>query len=232
MSDSILESTLWLNVCVHEVSDHSSQPCPWILNGRLLDEILLTLQNEGWVATPPGGPEPSVPRRLLLTIDDARAGALDWLAKSEVAANVRAMIFPVPLFIDHAESVPLAERYSDFGSWGQLRDALRCGHQIGSHGLTHISLTTLRPDQLSQELDESRGILEDKLAQPLRDLALPYGRHDDTVLAAARKSGYRYVHSTLPGLIDRSQMQSGLLCRFVLRSDLPHFGLEHPRVTR
>lgn len=226
------DPTLWLNVCVHEVGDdNSSQPCPWVIGGGSLDEILLALQNEGWVAAPPGGPEPSAPRRLLLTIDDARAGALDWLAGSEVAASIGAMIFPVPLFIDHAESVPFTERYSDFGSWSQLRDALHSGHRIGSHGLTHTSLTTLEPEQLGRELQESRRILEDRFTQPVRDLALPYGRHNDAVLAAARQSGYRYVHSTRPGLIDCSQMQSGLLCRFVLRSDLPHFGLEPDMVT-
>ena len=64
MSDSSQESTLWLNVCVHEVADNSSQSCPWVIPGRLLDEILLALQSTGWVATPPGGPEPSAPRRL------------------------------------------------------------------------------------------------------------------------------------------------------------------------
>lgn len=222
---------LWLNICVHEVTRDRQAESPWVLDARLLDETLGQLQGQGWVATAPGKPEPEAPQRLLLTLDDARAGALEWLATSDIAAANKATIFPVPLFIDNPDRVPARERYSEFCSWGQLAEATERGHAVGSHGLTHTSFTTLAAHELRRELDGSKRLLEDRFGQQVLDLAPPYGRHNTDVLTAATRSGYQRVHTTRPGLIDRSQLDTRLLCRIVLRSDLPDLGLGRELVT-
>lgn len=226
MNDQDPDSTRWLNICVHEVTRDRQPECPWTLDARLLDETLALLHYRGWAATTPGQPEPEAPRRLLLTLDDARAGALEWLATSDIAAATKATIFPVPLFIDSPERVPARERYSEFCSWGELGEAAEGGHAVGSHGLTHTSFTTLAARGLRRELDVSKRLLEDRFDQEVLDLAPPYGRHNADVLAAATRSGYQRLHTTRPGLIDRTQMDTRLLCRIVLRSDLPDLGLE------
>lgn len=226
MSDHALNSTLWLNVCIHEVSEQTKPDCPWKVNNRSLDELLLDLQDKGWAATLPGRDEPTASRRLLLTVDDARAGAIHWLFNSAVAANISATIFPVPFFIDHIQDVPPSERYSDFATWEQLGEASQSGHRIGSHGLTHRALTELLPSELQEELGLSKRLLEEKFSLPVEDLALPYGFYNSQVLEASVRNGYKLVHSSEPGLIDPAQMRSGLLCRFLVCGRLPNLGLE------
>lgn len=219
----------WLILCIHEVTRARHPNSPWSISYHVLDDLLHRLQAAGWTATSPDSTKPAPIQGLLLCLDDARSGALDWLATSETAAGIRATVFPVPQFIEQPESIPASERYSGFGSWEQLHGVLDQGHAVGSHGLTHSSLNVLRSGGLRRELDESKRILEQRFQRSIVDLALPYGRYNDSVLIAGRRAGYRRIYTTRPGLVDCSDMASGLLRRNVVRTDQENLGI-HPEV--
>lgn len=61
---------------------------------------------------------------------------------------------------------------------------------IGSHTISHPHLPRLSDTELRREFRESREELEDRLGQPCRLVAYPYGEHDARVRAAARTAGY------------------------------------------
>jgi peptidoglycan/xylan/chitin deacetylase (PgdA/CDA1 family) len=125
----------------------------------------------------------SAPRSLLITFDDGHQSDLVVAAPELARRNLHAIFFIV---------------WSYLGRPGYLsRDqvlALRAqGFEIGSHGLTHTRLTQINPGEASNELLESKRRLEDLLQEPIAALALPGGRYNDAVLAAAWAAGYRRV---------------------------------------
>ena len=82
----------------------------------------------------------------------------------------------------------------------QLRQLADDGHEVGSHTQTHPILTRLSPDRLAHELATSRTEIEAIIGRPVVSLAYPNGDHDETVVSAARRAGYRYAVTTLPGV--------------------------------
>jgi peptidoglycan/xylan/chitin deacetylase (PgdA/CDA1 family) len=71
------------------------------------------------------------------------------------------------------------------------------GWEAGSHTCSHPRLTQLDDAGLAGELRGSREACEQRLSQPCRTLAYPYGDHDRRVVAAAGASGYEAA-CTLP----------------------------------
>jgi peptidoglycan/xylan/chitin deacetylase (PgdA/CDA1 family) len=75
-------------------------------------------------------------------------------------------------------------------SWDELREHGDRGVRIGSHAVSHPHLTRLSDSELRGELEASRGEIEAELGRPCRELAYPYGEHDERVRVAARAAGY------------------------------------------
>jgi peptidoglycan/xylan/chitin deacetylase (PgdA/CDA1 family) len=75
-------------------------------------------------------------------------------------------------------------------SWDELREHRDRGVRIGSHAVSHPHLTRLSDSELRDELEGSRGEIEAELGRPCRELAYPYGEHDERVRVAARAAGY------------------------------------------
>jgi peptidoglycan/xylan/chitin deacetylase (PgdA/CDA1 family) len=137
----------------------------------------------------------SAPRSLLITFDDGHQSDLVVAAPELARRNLHAIFFIV---------------WSYLGRPGYLsRDqvlALRTdGFEIGSHGLTHARLTQISPGEASNELLESKRRLEDLLQEPIAALALPGGRYNDAVLAAAWTAGYRRVMTSDFRIANRAQ---------------------------
>ena len=132
----------------------------------------------GDLERPANGPKP-----LLITFDDGHESDLLIAAPELARRTLHAVFFVI---------------WSHLGRPGYLsRDqvlALRSqGFEIGSHGLTHTSLTRMSPAEASKEVLESKRRLEDLLHEPITGLALPFGHYDDEVLKAAWAAGYRRV---------------------------------------
>jgi peptidoglycan/xylan/chitin deacetylase (PgdA/CDA1 family) len=59
--------------------------------------------------------------------------------------------------------------------WDDLGDMRRRGHEVGSHSVTHRPLSTLAPDEVAQEIEQSRVTLTAHLGE-VQHFAWPYGR--------------------------------------------------------
>jgi peptidoglycan/xylan/chitin deacetylase (PgdA/CDA1 family) len=60
-------------------------------------------------------------------------------------------------------------------SWDDLREMMRLGHEVGSHTFSHADLGQLDEEQTRFELVESKRTLEERLQQPVRWFAYPFG---------------------------------------------------------
>lgn len=72
----------------------------------------------------------------------------------------------------------------------QLRDMISAGWQIGSHAISHVSLTQLSESQLVDELSRSRRLLEDEFGVAVEWISFPFSRYNDRILATAVKAGF------------------------------------------
>ena len=93
------------------------------------------------------------------------------------------------------------------------REAVKQGHEIASHSLTHpIPFASLPGPEIERELGESRRRLEDAIGQAVVGFRAPGWDVDHATLDAIARAGYRYDASILasPALLP------GAALRFVL----------------
>ncbi len=74
-------------------------------------------------------------------------------------------------------------------SWLELEQLATSGWEVGSHTLTHPLLTGTNDQSLSDELLQSRAVIERRLGR-CSSIAYPYGVADQRVAEAARRAGY------------------------------------------
>jgi peptidoglycan/xylan/chitin deacetylase (PgdA/CDA1 family) len=87
-----------------------------------------------------------------------------------------------------------------FLSCADLRELQAQGMTIGSHGVVHMPWRHLSPDQLRDELEGSRRVLEDVCGRPVDAAACPFGAYDRAVLNGLRRAGYRLVYTSDGGV--------------------------------
>jgi peptidoglycan/xylan/chitin deacetylase (PgdA/CDA1 family) len=190
-----------LVLCYHAVSDEWTDPLG-VPAGAIARQIrwLLRLGYRGATAQ-----EALATRRgaLHVTFDDAYRSVRDALPALR-ALEVPVTVFACTSYADDGRPLDVPElRGRDGGrpgelatmTWEMLAEASAGGVTIGSHTVSHPHLTRLTDGELRRELVESREHLEDRLHQPCRLLAFPFGEEDARVRAAARAAGYDLAYA-------------------------------------
>jgi peptidoglycan/xylan/chitin deacetylase (PgdA/CDA1 family) len=102
-------------------------------------------------------------------------------------------------------------------SFEHLRTLVRDGHEVGSHSRSHALLTQLADDELYEELESSKNLLEAKLQHSVTSICYPNGNADSRVARAGNRVGYRRgvttawgwnARGTDPLLLRRCDIQS------------------------
>ncbi|HLF57992.1 MAG TPA: polysaccharide deacetylase family protein [Thermoanaerobaculia bacterium] len=157
------------------------------------DELLRMLRGEG-----------AVPRRaILLTFDDAYEDQLSAALPVLEEVGAMAVVFAPSGQVGRwnvwderlgAPRLPLCDAE-------QLRELLRRGVEIGSHGRSHALLPNLDEDELRRELERSIAELGALGLPPPRLLSYPYGLAGARELAAAARAGFAAAFTIAPGLV-------------------------------
>jgi peptidoglycan/xylan/chitin deacetylase (PgdA/CDA1 family) len=144
---------------------------------------------------------------VAITFDD---GYADNHAHALPLLRVRGMTASFFLAVGFLERDPdvmahLAEvwrRPAESLSWGQVAELRAAGMSIGSHTWSHRNLAQLEPAAVEADLRRSRDVLEQRLGEPVRTIAYPWGklgRHvNRSTFAAARRAGFELGLISLP----------------------------------
>jgi peptidoglycan/xylan/chitin deacetylase (PgdA/CDA1 family) len=113
----------------------------------------------------------SLSGRVAVTFDDGTADFVDTALPILERHGVPATIY---VATEHIES---GRWFPDSGrpvSWDGLADAVSTGLvTVGSHTHTHALLDRLNADEVAQELDRSRGLIQDRIGAPADHFAYP-----------------------------------------------------------
>jgi peptidoglycan/xylan/chitin deacetylase (PgdA/CDA1 family) len=133
-------------------------------------------------------------REVLLTFDDAYAHVLEAATPLLYDNGLTAVAFAPVAHLGEQNIWDL--HHSDWprlevASPEALREAVGGPWEVACHGLEHVDLTRLAAAERRRQLTAARERLSAIIGHEVRDLAYPYGRHDEQVRADARAAGYR-----------------------------------------
>ena len=146
-----------------------------------------------------------------ITFDD---GYLDNL---KVAAPILLKYsIPITLFVS---TNFIKNRVKNFLSPQDLKEFSKCsGFNIGSHGASHIDLTSCNNDKQLIEMIDSQNYLEDLLGKKINSFAYPYGKVNDHVQKNILKTSYKNAYTT-KFYINTINSNPFKLSRFNIESD-------------
>ena len=93
----------------------------------------------------------------------------------------------------------IAEDLSDPAKRDLLREAVRLGHEIASHSVTHRWLSSLPAAEKRTEISDSRARIADALGVDVDGFRAPGFRIDRQSLELIAESGYAFDSSVFPG---------------------------------
>lgn len=134
------------------------------------------------------------PGQIAVTFDDGYRHLADILPQVIEEYDIHPTIFVPTAFIGDSNRwdysyVFQVLRHLDRGSIARL---VECGVEFASHGHSHRPLTKLSGRQLTEELRQSKSILEQLTGREISMISYPFGAVSRPVIEAAGEAGYKY----------------------------------------
>jgi peptidoglycan/xylan/chitin deacetylase (PgdA/CDA1 family) len=143
-------------------------------------------------------------KTVVLTFDDAY---LDFY--SEAAPVLRQLLLPATIFLPTGfcggtnswAGQPASTTKEYLLNWQQVEDLVKQGFCIGAHTKTHPILTDVPPDQVDQEVAESKTQIQEHTGQSVDFFAYPFGRWNPAVRDIVSKH-YVGACTTAAGVVE------------------------------
>jgi peptidoglycan/xylan/chitin deacetylase (PgdA/CDA1 family) len=129
---------------------------------------------------------------VLVTFDDGNRSDAEIALPALARRGLRGAFFPTA----HGLGQP------GFLGPEELRELVKAGMTVGSHGFAHRPWRDLAPEELHEELVVARERLEEAAGVRIDQAACPFGAYDRRSLAAIREAGYTRVYTSDRGPAD------------------------------
>lgn len=158
---------------------------------RMFFAILDLLTAWGFELRDNSGPDSGRTRAALVTFDDGYEDNFPVL-EAVCERGIRPLLFIPTGTIGETNRWEYSNRLFPARHLAaeQIRRLSEKGVVIGSHGISHRSLTAMNPERRTAELIDSKKTLEDLIGKPVDSLSFPFGRCNDAVAAGARYCGF------------------------------------------
>lgn len=148
--------------------------------------------------------QPFPPKAVLLTFDDGYADNCLYAFPLLQERRLSALFFLTTDFIGGSRLFPWDQgktmTYNRSLTWEEVQRMAQGGMVFGSHTKSHSHLDRLSLATVVSELEESKRLIEEKLARPAVCLAYPAGGCSPAVAEASRNAGYAAAFTTVPGI--------------------------------
>lgn len=125
-----------------------------------------------------------------ITVDDGNSSDCEIILPALLSRGLHATFFVCSGRLDQPT----------FLSRMQVCELQAHGMGIGSHGVAHVPWRHLHPQQLRDEIEGSRRILEELCGVTVDTAACPFGSYDRNVLRALRRAEFRLVYTSDGGI--------------------------------
>lgn len=107
-------------------------------------------------------------------------------------------------------------------NWDEVREMSQGGVSFGSHSCTHRIMTTITPDEVSEELVRSRQILLEQGVNYVPVYCYPNGNSDTRIQEQVRVSGYEAAVSVQMGVEGNRPENRYAIRRVGIHNDITH----------
>ncbi len=124
---------------------------------------------------------------VIINFDDGWKSQYDeaYPVLKKLGLTATFFIYPSNISVGHA-----------FMTWDNLKELQSNGMDIEGHSMTHPILTHITDTaKLHKEIYESKKLLENKLGQPIKIFAYPYGIYDDHIIDMVQDAGYQMART-------------------------------------
>jgi peptidoglycan/xylan/chitin deacetylase (PgdA/CDA1 family) len=136
-------------------------------------------------------------KTIALTIDDAYSSVLRYGLPRLKAAGFTATLF--------VNSEPADSALRGYMSWGDIRQALDDGFDIGAHTVSHAHLADLPLSEVRREIDHSNKRFQAELGFVPKLFAYPYGEASLDVREIIKEAGYIAAFGQHSGVLHKSE---------------------------
>jgi peptidoglycan/xylan/chitin deacetylase (PgdA/CDA1 family) len=142
---------------------------------------------------------------IRITFDDGNASDFSHALPALLRHGLTATFFVVAARLDQPGSLTSEN----------VRELVRAGMTVGSHGLAHRPWRSVDDAALRAEMAASR-LIADVVGAPVHEAACPFGSYDRRVLTALRRHGFSRVYT-----VDEGHARRGawLQTRYTIRSN-------------
>tara|TARA_B100000035_G_C20978818_1_gene544466 strand:- start:403 stop:1140 length:738 start_codon:yes stop_codon:yes gene_type:complete len=128
--------------------------------------------------------------KIVLTFDDGNISDHTYALKELKKINLSSYFFIVPKLVGT----------KNFLNWDMVKDLRKNNMIIGSHSLSHKSLTSLDIRDATYEMEKSKEIIENKLNEKIDSFSFPFGNFSSKLIKIAKKIGYRKIFTSKHGI--------------------------------
>jgi peptidoglycan/xylan/chitin deacetylase (PgdA/CDA1 family) len=144
------------------------------------------------------GRQKLAPRSVILTFDDGFQDFADAAWPVMARHGFRPIVYLPTAFVGRAEGWRgIADPPRALMGWGTIRALVKEGVAFGSHTVHHPDLDAMTAAEVEAELVRSRAEIEDRIGQPCRHFAPPYGLASAEVRARVAESYHSSVGTRL-----------------------------------
>ncbi|MGH7182098.1 MAG: polysaccharide deacetylase family protein, partial [Nitrospiraceae bacterium] len=133
---------------------------------------------------------------------EAAAQRIIVMAKRLPAKSIRELIADLAelLEVSGKQSCPAARLMG----WSHLKEIANNGMDIGSHTMTHPMMSQISERELRQEVQDSRGRLQDALGRSVNGFVYPSGDYHAMAREVVRQAGHGYACTSESGFVTQS----------------------------
>jgi peptidoglycan/xylan/chitin deacetylase (PgdA/CDA1 family) len=193
-------------LCYHKLSERFCLEGTWTSPRRFLGQVDhlmaagFSFIDETEFLAALDDPSEDQSKRLLLTFDDGYEGLHDVFLEHLAPRGIPILVFLVVGYVGKENSWDLSMGRRSFRhlAWQQIEKMAKKGASFGSHGLSHIDLSTADAEILEKEISVSRNTITKQVGIPVRSFSYPFGRYSSRVKTAVKAAGYSAAFSLYP----------------------------------